>query len=451
MKTTQDLAASVPGYDPQALSVTAASAFLSGLATPVAAQEPVAIFDALGRVLAQDVISPISVPPHDNSAMDGYAFDGAQLASPGPLQLQVVGSVLAGQAWTTPLLPGQCLKIMTGAAMPPGLDTVVPHERVTRQGDSVQFDPQPLQAGANRRRAGEDLLQGQPALRQGDRLCPAALGLLASLGLATVPVYRRLRVAYFSTGDEILSLGEAPRAGAVFDSNRYTVFGLLTQLGVEVLDLGVVRDDPAQLHAAFARAGQEADAILTSGGVSAGDADHTRSMMDALGDVVFWQLAIRPGRPMAVGRIHAGRPQDLQGKLASSADNTSAGSYENNSKHSAVLLGLPGNPVAVMVAFMALVRPTLLQMMGCNASHAAAAPLLQARSAEAIRKRPGRTEYPRAQLTRAADGQWWARLLGNQGSGVLSSMVQADGLLVLAEPQGDIAQGDWVDVMLLGR
>nr|WP_315234040.1 gephyrin-like molybdotransferase Glp [uncultured Albidiferax sp.] len=445
MNTLAQIAASLPGYQPQNLSVSAASAFLAALATPVDGVETVGILDALDRVLAQDIVSPISVPPHDNSAMDGYAYASASstLPSSAPVVLQVVGSVLAGQAWQGALQAGQCLKIMTGAALPAGLDTVVPFEAVTLQGEHISFAP--LRPGANRRRAGEDLLQGQAALRQGDRLTPAALGLLASLGLATVPVLRRLRVAYFSTGDEILSLGEAPRAGAVFDSNRYTVTGLLRQLGVEVLDLGVVRDDPALLQAALHSAAQQADAILTSGGMSAGDADHTRSMLGALGEVVFWQLAIKPGRPMAVGRMAT----NLQAKTGSGADFTSATSYTNHSKPPAVLFGLPGNPVAVMVVFLALVRPALLQMMGCNAASSAAAPLLQVRSAQAIRKRPGRTEYLRGIVEPAADGSLWVRLTGHQGSGMLSSMVQANGLLVLAEAQGDVAEGDTVNVMPL--
>jgi molybdopterin molybdotransferase len=251
---------------------------------------------------------------------------------------------------------------------------------------------------------------------KGTRLAPAACGLLASLGLASVTVYRRLRVAYFSTGDEILSLGEALREGAVYDSNRYTVRGLIERLDCEFIDMGVVRDDPALLETAFRQAAGKADAIITSGGVSVGEADYTKSMMKKLGDVAFWKIAMRPGRPMAVGRIG-----------------------------SSVLFGLPGNPVAVMVTFLAFVRPALLRMMG---STQAQAPLLQARSAEAIRKKAGRTEYQRAIVTRAADGSLEVRVTGNQGSGVLSSMVQANGLVVLGHAQGNVAAGDVVDVMM---
>lgn len=267
MKTIDSIAAELQGYDPQALSAETVNAFLSRLVEPVTEQESVGIFQALGRVLSQNVISPISVPPHDNSAMDGYAFNGAQLSSQA-LSLKVLGTAMAGKAWSGVAGPGECVKIMTGAIMPAGLDTVVPQEFVSCEGDTVTIPAGLLKVGDNRRELGEDLMQGQPALLKGELLTPAALGLLASLGINSVPVWRKLRVAYFSTGDEILSLGEAPREGAVYDSNRYTVFGLLTRLGCEVIDMGVVRDEPALLEAAFVHAALEADAIITSGGVS---------------------------------------------------------------------------------------------------------------------------------------------------------------------------------------
>jgi molybdopterin molybdotransferase len=422
MKSLQAIAAQPQGYDPQALSATAVNDFLARLVEPVRETEDVAVHEALGRVLAQDIVSPISVPPHDNSAMDGYAFDGAQLARGESLTLEVAGTALAGKAWQGTVGSGQCVKIMTGAIMPKGLDTVVPQEFVSSQAADgngaarISFPAKLLQAGDNRRLKGEDLHEGKPALKQGTRLTPAACGLLASLGLPSVPVYRRVRVAYFSTGDEILSLGDAAREGAVYDSNRYTVRGLIQRLDCEFIDLGVVRDDPALLESAFRQAAGKADAIITSGGVSVGEADYTKSMMKKLGDVAFWKIAMRPGRPMAVGRIG-----------------------------SSVLFGLPGNPVAVMVTFLAFVRPALLRMMG---STQAQAPLLQARSAEAIRKKAGRTEYQRAIVTRAADGSLEVRVTGNQGSGVLSSMVQANGLVVLGHAQGNVAAGDVVDVMM---
>ncbi|MDD3936059.1 gephyrin-like molybdotransferase Glp [Rhodoferax sp.] len=419
MKTLEQIASELAGYDPQALSADMVNDFLAKLVEPVTQIEESDIFNALGRVLAADIISPVSVPPHDNSAMDGYAFAGAQLAASAPLSLKVIGTALAGKAWSGQVQPGECVRIMTGAIMPAGLDTVVPQELSTVVGDQVTIPAGVLQAGDNRRRLGEDLLQGQPALQKGALLTPAALGLLASLGISTVPVLRRLKVAYFSTGDEILSLGEPPREGAVYDSNRYTVFGLLSRLGCQVIDMGVVRDQPEALHAAFVQAALEADAIITSGGVSVGEADYTKAMMKQLGDVAFWKIAMRPGRPMAVGRILAPKPT--------------------------VLFGLPGNPVAVMVTFLAFVRPALLRMMGCTHS---TPPLLTAISTEAIRKKPGRTEYQRGIVSTAPDGTLQASTTGNQGSGVLSSMVRANGLIVLPHAQGNVAVGDPVSVMM---
>jgi molybdopterin molybdotransferase len=422
MKSIDDIAATLQGYDPQALSVDQVNEFLAQLVQPVSADasQDVFLFDALGRVLAQDVVSPISVPAHNNSAMDGFAFDASQLQADQPLTLRVVGTALAGKAWQGKVNAGECLKIMTGAILPDGLDTVVPQEFCSIDSahdvTTVTIPPNILKAGDNRRLMGEDLMQGQPALKAGQHLTPAALGLVASLGLPDVRVHRRLRVAYFSTGDEVLSLGDHPREGAVYDSNRYTVFGLLTRMGCEVIDMGVVRDDPALLEAAFAKAAIEADAIITSGGVSVGEADFTKAMMKKLGDVAFWKIAMRPGRPMAVGRI---------GK--------------------SVLFGLPGNPVAVMVTFLAFVRPALLRMMGSTAQPS---PLLRAKSLEPLRKKAGRTEYQRGFVSRAADGTLQVRTTGNQGSGVLSSMVQGNGLIVLHHAQGNVAVGDEVDVLM---
>ncbi len=430
MTRIEEIAAQLAGYDPKALEVDGVQAFLARLVQPaaVAEQDDVALFDALDRVLAQDVISPFSVPPHDNSAMDGFAFDGALLEQPGveTIELRTIATALAGAAWRGTVGPGEAVKIMTGAVMPAGLDTVIPQEFCEIEGDRVRFPAKVLRRGDNRRHAGEDLRQGEPALTRGDRFTPAALGMAGSLGLAKVPVLRRLRVAYFSTGDEILSLGEAPREGAVYDSNRYTVFGLLKRMGCEVIDLGLVRDDPNALEATLQRAANEADAIITSGGVSVGEADHTRAVMQRLGDMAFWRVAMRPGRPMAVGLIPKQDP----------------------SSHPAVLFGLPGNPVAVMVTFLAFVRPALLRLMGCNEASAAPPPLLRARSTMAIRKKPGRTEYQRGFVQMVPGSMPEVRIAGNQGSGVLSSMVEANGLVVLHHGQGSVAAGDEVDVMV---
>ena len=415
----QAIADRLQGYDPQALSAQHVNAFLAQLVQPVRGTETVSPMQALDRILAEDVVSPISVPPHDNSAMDGFAFAGHEMQMDQATRLRVVGTALAGKAWTGRCGAGECVRIMTGAIMPTGLDTVVPQELTQVDGERVTIPANLLQTGDNRRLLGEDLMAGKPALQAGTRLTPAACGLVASLGLAEVKVWRRPRVAYFSTGDEILSLGEPPREGAVYDSNRYTVFGLLTRLGCEVVDLGVVKDQPEQLEAAFRQAAAQADAIITSGGVSVGEADHTKAMMKKLGDVAFWRIAMRPGRPMAVGRL-------------------------TEDGHSSLLFGLPGNPVAVMVTFAAFVRPALQKLMGWNAP---AQPMLRARTAETLRKKPGRTEYQRG-IVEHKDGELWVRLTGNQGSGVLSSMVQANGLIVLGHEQATAQVGDWVDVMM---
>jgi molybdopterin molybdotransferase len=424
MKSIDQIAAELAGYDPNSLRADKVNAFLAELVKPVIDTETLALFDGLNRVLAEDIVSPISVPPHDNSAMDGFAFSGAQLAANTTLTLVIVGTALAGKAWQGTVGLGECLKIMTGAIMPDGLDTVVPQEMATLNAEKthITLATKVVQVGDNRRKAGEDLQLGSPAMLKGAHLTPAALGLLASLGMPTVKVYRKVRVAYFSTGDEILSLGDAPREGAVFDSNRYTVFGLLTRMGCEVIDMGVVRDEPELLEAAFVQAASVADAIITSGGVSVGEADYTRAMMKKLGastgGVAFWRIAMRPGRPMAVGRIGT---------------------------NAAVLFGLPGNPVAVMVTFLAFVRPALLHMMGSTSINP---PLLKARSSEAIRKKPGRTEYQRGTVSTSPDGSLLVKTTGNQGSGVLSSMVQANGLIVLHHDQSSVDIGDEVDVMM---
>lgn len=429
MKSLAQIAQALEGYDPDALAADTVNAFLTEMVPLPTQTQSLELMHALGRVLAQDVISPIDVPAHDNSAMDGYAFDGSELNATQALQLRVVGTALAGKAYEGKVTAGQCLKIMTGAIVPPPLNTVVPQELVQIQGRDILIPPGLLRVDDNRRFRGEDVPCGSVALAAGTVLTPACMGLLASLGLSTVQVYRKLRVAYFSTGDEILSLGDAPREGAVYDSNRFTIWGLLQGMGIECVDLGVVRDDPVALESAFREAAQQADAIVTSGGVSVGEADHTKAMMRKLahseapgqGGVAFWRIAMRPGRPMAVGRI---------GQVP--------------------LFGLPGNPVAVMVTFLAFVRPALWRMMGARANDPQVdSPLLQACSSEAIRKKPGRTEYQRAIVSRAADGTLNVRTTGQQGSGVLSSMVQANGLMVLPHAQGNIAIGDVVEVMML--
>ncbi|MEJ6000063.1 molybdopterin molybdotransferase MoeA [Paucibacter soli] len=415
----QDIASDLPGYQADDLEVGVAQAFIARLLPRVQAVEKLALRSALGRVLAADQISPIAVPAHDNSAMDGYALRGSELNATDPTRLRVAGTSLAGAGQAQDLPPGCCQRIMTGALMPAGLDTVVPQELTERVGDEIVIAAGSLQPGANRRRAGEDLALGSVALPAGRILQPADLGLLASLGLAELPVFRRLRVAFFSTGNELRSLGEPLAPGCVYDSNRYTLWAMLQRLGVEALDLGVVPDDPQALRSAFAQAAACADAVITSGGVGVGEADHTKRIMSEQGEVLFWRLAIRPGRPMAIGRL--GKNPDAP-----------------------LLFGLPGNPVAVMVAFYAFVREALLVMGGARP---APLPLLRAASTRALRKRAGRTEYQRGIVSRAPDGRWQVEITGDQGSGILSSMSRANGLVLLSHHQGEVAAGEEVDVL----
>jgi molybdopterin molybdotransferase len=418
--TLDQVASCVTGYDPDALPVRAAQRIIGDFVTPIRSSEQVALRAALGRVLADDVISPINVPAHDNSAMDGYALRGADLRDGEPTRLAVIGTAYAGRPSGLVPGPGECVRIMTGGVMPQGCDSVVPQEFVADAGDSaITIAPGTIRTGDNRRFAGEDLTAGAPALKAGRIVRPADLGLLASLGVAEVKVQRRLRVAFFSTGDELRSIGEPLDAGCVYDSNRYTIYGMLQRLGCDIVDMGIVRDDPQALEDALKNACENADAIITSGGVSVGAADYTRQIMARLGDVTFWKIGMRPGRPLAFGRIGSG-------------------------SKSAFLFGLPGNPVAVMVSFYFFARDALLRMMGAEAPLA----LLRARSAGAIRKKPGRTEYQRGVLARGTDGRPEVRITGSQGSGILRSMSEANCMMVLHDEQGNVAAGDEVDVLM---
>jgi molybdopterin molybdotransferase len=411
------------------LSVAEARTAIAARLKPIDARESVPIAHALGRVLADDVISPIDVPAHDNSAMDGYAFAGAALRADAPLQLRSVATVMAGAPHTGAVQAGECVRIMTGAVTPAGADTVVPLElcHVQRDdgGDRVRIDPGVVRAGENLRRRGEDLARGQPAIAAGRVLKPADLGLIASLGIETVSVMRRLRVAVFSTGDEIAALGAPLAPGCVYDSNRFSLMGALQRLGMEVIDLGLVRDDPAALQAVVQQAIAQADAVLTSGGVSAGDADHTRDVLKQVGEVAFWKVAMRPGRPFAFGPLYQGDPRQPS--------------------KTAWLFALPGNPVAALVTFYVFARDALLTLAGASAQPL---PMLQARSTAAIRKRPGRTEFQRARVSAAPDGTWQVQITGAQGAGILRSMSEANALLVLRHEQGSVAAGEPVDVML---
>jgi molybdopterin molybdotransferase len=400
------------GYDPDALRVEKAREAIRSCLAPITATEVVSIRDALDRVLAQDIVPEMDVPAHDNLAMDGYAARFADLEKP----LKEIGTALAGKPFTGKVGPGECVRIMTGAVMPAGTDTVVIQEIVKKEGEHIIVPPGQKKA-QNVRYAGEDLKVGIPVLRSGRLLNPADIGLIASLGIGEVKVKRKLKVAFFATGDELASIGAPLKEGEVYDSNRYTLHGMLTRLGVLLFDMGVVRDRPEELEKAFRKASGLADVVITTGGVSVGEADFVKQLMAKLGEVLFWKIAMRPGRPMAFGKIG-----------------------------NAFLFGLPGNPVAVMVTFYQFVRDALLYLSGRSDDYAI--PLLKARAAENLRKVPGRTEYQRGLLFREGS-DWVVRTTGQQGSGVLRSMAEANCLIVLEHERGRVEAGELVAVQLM--
>jgi molybdopterin molybdotransferase len=408
------IVSAIEGYDPNALHVEKARAAIRACIAPVTQTERLPVRAALGRVLAEDIVPAIDVPGHDNTAMDGYAVRFADLGT-GETVLEEIGAALAGKAFGGSVGPGQCVRVTTGAVMPAGADTVVVQEVVKVKDGKVAIPPG-QKAAQHVRYTGEDLKKGVAVLGPGQWLRPAELGLIASLGIGEVRVRRKLRVAFFSTGDELTSIGSALKEGEVYDSNRYTLHGMLSRLGVEIHDLGVVRDDPAQLEAALRKAAGLADAIVTTGGVSVGEADFVKPMMAKLGEALFWRIAMRPGRPMAFGRIG-----------------------------DAFLFGLPGNPVAVMVTFYQFVREALLAMSGRAGD--CALPMLKVPAAEPLRKVAGRTEYQRGILFR--DGaDWKVKTTGQQGSGVLRSMSEANCFIVLEHERGKVQAGELVQVQL---
>ena len=408
---------SASDYDPNSMTVEKAREHIRAFLAPVTAVERVHIRAALGRVLAEDVISPVNVPQHDNSAMDGYAVRFGDLKPDAETTLTIIGSSFAGKPFEGTAGAGQAVRIMTGAVIPTGTDTVIQQERARASGEQVAVTPVPKK-GANTRSAGEDLRAGEAALRRGQPVRAAEIGMMASLGIGEVAVYRKLRVAFFSTGDELVPIGQPLGPGQIYDSNRYTIYGLLVRLGCEVLDLGVIRDTPQDVERAFAQAAQAADVVITSGGVSVGEADYVKQILGALGQALFWKIAMKPGRPLAYGKIG-----------------------------NAHFFGLPGNPVAVMVTFYQFVREALLYLQGRTTI--APLPTLKVVCASPIKKAPGRTEFQRGILSRGTDGQWSVRTTGDQGSGILSSMSQADCFIVLPLDQGNIAPGATVEVQLL--
>ena len=404
--------------DPELLPVAEALRRIDEQTTCVAADECVALRDALGRIVAQAIVSPMNVPNHTNSAMDGYALAGTDLPTDESRRLTVIGTAWAGRAFAGEVAPGSAVRIMTGAVMPSGADTVIMkehvEERIDEHGEAIVVGQGHI-TGQNVRQAGEDIAVGDRVLAPGKRIMPAELGLLGSLGIAEINVKRRLRVAYFSTGDELRSLGEPLELGEVYDSNRHTLYGMLTRLGVELFDLGVVRDEPEAVRQAFLEAARIGDAVISTGGASSGDADYIAETLAELGEVRFWRIAIRPGRPLAFGRVG-----------------------------DAMFFGLPGNPVAVMVTFYQFVQPALTRMMGSDEAHPN--PTLRATSQTPLRKKPGRVEVYRAILERDADGRPTVRSTGKTGSGLLHTMSDANCFIILPEDGESVQAGAEVEV-----
>ncbi len=398
-------------YDPNAMSVAQARQFIKQFLQPVTQTETVTVRDSLGRVLATNIISPCNVPAHNNSAMDGFAFRFEDAAK----TLKLIGTAFAGGPFHGQVKVGECVKIMTGAVIPQGADSVEMQERVTLSGENITLN-QAVKQGQHIRLAGEDLKIGQTVLAKGHIIKPADLGLSASLGIGEVQVFRPLKVAFFSTGDELVSIGKPLETGQIYDSNRYTLFGMLSRLGAQISDLGNVPDDPNLLEKTLLQAAQNNDVVITSGGVSVGEADYMKALLAKHGQVLFWKINMKPGRPLAYGKV-------------------------GNSHY----FGLPGNPVSAMVTFYQFVHEALLTLQGATPKPL---PMFMVECTEPIKKATGRTEFQRGVLY-MDDGIWKVKPLGNQGSGVLSSMSIANCFIVLDETIGNCEAGAMVNVQLL--
>jgi molybdopterin molybdotransferase len=385
---------------------------------PVAARIQVNLHEALGAVLAQSVCATFDVPPYHNSAMDGYAVRGADLPASGERGFALSGRILAGQVVTQTLEAGQCVRIMTGAMLPPGADTVVMQEQARVDGDTVYVSAGE-KAGQHVRPQGEEMRRGDVVLNAGTRLGPAEIGLLAALGRTEISVIRPLRVAFFSTGDELQDLGAPLDAGQIYDSNRYTLHALLQNLGAQIFDLGRIADDPQAVEDALRAAAHQADVVITSGGVSVGEADYVGSTLARIGQVDFWKIAMKPGHPLTFGTL----------------DN-------------AVFFGLPGNPVSMMVTFYQFIYPALRHMQGAPL----APPLtLRARCLSALKKKPGRLEFQRGIVQREPDGSLSVRSSGSQNSAMLTSMSQANCFIVLPLECANVEAGSEVEITLFDR
>jgi len=400
-------------YDDASLTTGDALGRMLSSVSTVFGNETVAVLDSLGRILASPIVSSIDVPSHRNSAMDGYAVRTQDLPEGDTRDLLVVGTAFAGKPYKGVVAENQAVRIMTGAVVPESTNVVIMQEQVERDGDKITIDDR-HKDGQNVRAAGEDIQRGTTVLPAGRVVAPADLGLIASLGIGQVEVHRRTRVAFLSTGDELKAVGETLGVGEIHDSNRYTLHGMLTRLGIEIIDLGVVRDKPNAVREALTDAAARADVIISSGGVSVGEADYIKEILAEIGQVKFWKVAMKPGRPLAFGSIGE-----------------------------SVFFGLPGNPVSVMVTFYQFVQPTLLKIMGAQEQ---APVLVKAKAGNLLKKRPGRTEYQRGFLTTDADGGLVVTTESDQGSGILSSMSNANCFVVLPLDSGRTEAGTFVDV-----
>lgn len=396
------------------LSVATAREAIQASIKPISAMHRLSLRASLGRILAEDIISPINVPGHTNSAMDGYALKGEALQSTAFEAFKLIGTAVAGKPFRNRCNAGECVRIMTGAPMPSGTDTVVMQEQASiDEAQMVRFTAH-QKPGQNVRQAGEDIPQGSTVLQPGRRLSAADLGVMASLGIGEVSVKRPPRVAFFSTGDELKGIGETLAEGDVYDSNRYSLYGMLMENGAELLDMGVIRDDPEALRAAFQTASEEADMVISSGGVSVGEADYTKSILQQLGEIHFWKIAMKPGRPLTFGKL---------GKT--------------------LFFGLPGNPVAVMVTFYQFVLPALHYLTtGLPYRPFTLSGVCQSD----IRKRPGRYEFVRGLFTPGDDGLINVATIGQQGSGILTSMSRGNCFILLPENCAGIKRGERVEI-----
>ncbi len=395
------------------LSVDDAIERMTNAVKKIQGTEVVTIRDALNRVLAKEVVSSINVPPYANSAMDGYAVNASDLPSAGETTLKLVGKSFAGIPFAGEVKSGECVRIMTGAQIANGTDTVIMQEQVEANDDQITIKPGHCK-NENVRHIGEDIKDGDTVLSVGQHLTPAELGVLASLGVAEVTVYKQLRVAFFSTGDELRNVDQELEQGQIYDSNRYTLFGMLKNLGVELIDMGIIPDDRQAIENAFIQASQKADAVMTSGGVSVGEADFVKDTLDKLGKVDFWKIAMKPGKPLAFGFVN-----------------------------DAVFFGLPGNPVSVMATYYQFALPTLKTMMGLKATKAT---VVKVPCKTDLRKAPGRTDFQRGILQSNEKGELVVESIGMQASHVLSGMSKANCFIILPQDWGNVAAGTLVDV-----